>query len=109
MDDIRREQLLDNWNHETEAPETMEWRDNLTPEELEYVAQLDGIYSRGSCSIETAILTMEKVQARYGPAEIRELKAVGGHCMLWLRDGRLFLARLSRERELLLDLIDEVC
>lgn len=107
MDEIRREHIVDNWNNETEAPETMEWRDYLTPEELEYVAQLDGGYGRGVCSM--AILTREKVRERYGPAEIRELKSVGDHCMLWLRDGRLFLARLGRDRELLLDEIEGVC
>lgn len=109
MDEIRREQLLENWDHETEAPETMEWRDDLTPEELEYIAQLDGQYDRGVCSLAMAILTREKVREKYGPAEIRELKAVGDHCMLWLRDGRLFLARLGRDQELLLDEVDGVC
>lgn len=109
MDEIRREHLLDNWNNETNEAWTQEWRDGLTPEELEYIAQLDGGYDKGVCSIAMAILTREKVREKYGPAEIRELKAVGDHCMLWLRDGRLFLARLGRDRELLLDEIDGVC
>lgn len=109
MDEIRREHLLENWDHETEAPETMEWRDGLTPEELEYVAQLDGQARRGGCSMAMAVLTREKVREQVGPAEIRELKAVGDHCMLRLRDGRLFLVRLGRDRELLLDEVDGVC
>ena len=109
MDDERREYIRDRFYQETNEPESQEWRDDLTPEELEYIAQLDGGYDKGVCSIAMAILTREKVREKYGPAEIRELKAVGDHCMLWLRDGRLFLARLGRNRELLLDEIDGVC
>lgn len=47
MDEVRREQLLDNWNDETDAPETQEWRDDLTPEELEYVDRLDNNFVTG--------------------------------------------------------------
>ena len=109
MDDIRREQLLGNWKSETNEDWTQEWRDDLTPEELEFVAQLDGNYNKGVLSMCMAILTMDKVRAKYGPAEIRELRAVGDHCMLWLQDGSLFLARLGRDQELLLDVVDEAC
>ena len=38
MDDERREYIRDRFYQETNEPESQEWRDDLTPEELEYIA-----------------------------------------------------------------------
>lgn len=109
MDEIRKEHLLENWNQETNDPESQEWRDDLMPEELEYVAQLDGQYDRGVCSLAMARLTRKKVWEKYGPAEIAELETIRDHCRVRLRDGTMYLARLGRDRSLRLDEIDGVC
>lgn len=109
MDDIRREHLFENWNQETNDPESQEWRDDLTPEELEYVNQLDDRYSSGVLAICSAILVREKVRERYRPEEIAELETIRDHCRVRLRDGTMYLARLGRDRSLRLDEIDGVC
>ena len=62
MTDERREQLYDSWNHETDDPETQEWRDELTPEELEYVERLDNNFVTGVRHICTAILVRERIR-----------------------------------------------
>lgn len=109
MDEMRREQLLDSWNDETDDPETQEWRDDLTPEELEYVDQLDGDYHTGFRRICIHILLQAKIRQRYSPAEIRELEFTGEHCRLWLWDGSMYLARLALDGSLRLDPIDTTC
>ena len=38
MDNDRRNEIMENLAHETEAPCTQEWRDELTAEELDFVA-----------------------------------------------------------------------
>ena len=109
MDNLRREELRQLWDNESESPETMEWRDSLTPEELDYVTSLDKRYRNGLLAIASAILVREKVRAQFSHAEILELETIYDHCRLQLRDGRLFLARLDRDRNLRLDEIDGVC
>lgn len=109
MDEFRREQLLDNWNQEANEPESQEWREELTPEELEYVGQLDDQYDPGHLAICSAILVREKVRARFRPEEIAELETIRDHCRVRLRDGAMYLARLGRDRSLRLDEIDGVC
>lgn len=109
MDDIRREQLRQRLYRETNDPESQEWRDDLTPEELEYVEQLDNSYISHIAAMCSAILVREKVRARFRQEEISELETIRDHCRVRLQDGRLFLARLGREQELLLDVIDDVC
>ena len=47
MDNERREYIRDRFYQETNEPESQEWRDDLTPEELEYVGQLDDQYDSG--------------------------------------------------------------
>lgn len=109
MDEIRKEHLLENWNQETNDPESQEWRDDLTPEELEYVNQLDDRYASGVLAICSAILVREKIRERYRPEEIAELETIRDHCRVRLRDGTMYLARLGRDRSLRLDEIDGVC
>ena len=109
MDNLRREQLFHNWNTETDDPETTEWRDELTLEELEYIAQLDEGYRRGMLCMCQVILIREEIRRRFHPQEILELEAVRDHCRLRLRDGRLFLARWTSQGQLRLDEIEEAC
>lgn len=109
MDEARREELFQNWDKESPDPEEQAWRDDLTPEELEYVAQLDDHYTSGVAAICTAILVRERIRQRFGPREIQELETIRDHCRLRLRDGRLYLARLTAGGELRLDEIEAVC
>lgn len=109
MDNERREYIRDLFYQETNDPESQEWRDDLTPEELEYVNQLDDRYASGVLAICSAILVREKVRERYRPEEIAELETIRDHCRVRLRDGTMYLARLGRDRSLRLDEIDGVC
>lgn len=109
MDEVRREQLLDSWNYETDAPETQEWREDLTPEELEYVDRLDNNFVAGVRNICTAILVRERIREHYGPKDIQELETIGDCCRLWLRDGSMYLPRLAGDGSLRLDPIDTTC
>ena len=109
MDEIRREQLWESWNHENDDPESEDWRLDLTPEELEYVEQLDDSYTNGIRQLCTAILVRERIRDRYSPAEILSLETVGDHCRLWLRDGTAYLARLAGDGTLRLDELDPAC
>ena len=79
--------------HETNAPESQEWREDLTEEESAYVQARDKHYERGIAAMCSAILVRERVQQRYRPEEIAELKTVYDHCRLRLRSGEVFLAR----------------
>ena len=105
----RREELYELWSSETEAPETQEWRDHLSLEELDAVAQWDIGYARGVSRAVCTILIRELIRDRYPAREIRELETIGDHCRLRLRDGSLYLARLTRDYRLQLDAIDCVC
>lgn len=109
MDDERREYIRDRLHQETNEPESREWRDELTPEELEYAAQLDEQYETIVTATYSAILVREQVRARYRPQEIAELETIRDHCRLRLRDGTMYLARLGRDGALRLDEIDGVC
>ena len=109
MDDNRREQLRQRLYQETNDPETQEWRDDLTPEELEYVEQLDDQYVTNVVAICSAILVREQVRDRFRREEIAELETIRDHCRLRLRVGSLYLARLGRDNRLRLDEIDGVC
>lgn len=107
MDNLRREQLREYWNEEALYGD--DWRDDLTPEELDYVSGLDQNYDRGILAMASVILIREQVRERFAPREILELETVGDHCRLRLKDGRMFLARLDRDNSLRLDEIDGVC
>ena len=109
MDDVRREYIRDRLYQETGEPESQAWRDELTPEELEYAARLDEQYETGVMAICSAILVREQVRARYRPQEIAELETIRDHCRVRLRDGTMYLARLDRDCTLRLDEIDGVC
>jgi len=109
MDNERREELRRRLYQETNDPESQEWRDGLTPEELEYVHQLDDQYVSGVAAICSAILVRERVRAQFRQEEIEELETIHDHCRVRLRDGRLYLARLGQDNALLLDEIDGVC
>lgn len=109
MDNERREQILDNLFSETNDSSTQEWRQDLTPEELDFVAAEDEDYCLGVQSICTAILIRERIRQRFQPREIEELTTIYDHCRLRLRDGRLFHARLSSAGGLLLDEVDAIC
>ena len=108
MDNLRREQLISYWNSE-DVDDDYDWRDDLTPEELDFVASLDNRYERGILAAASAILVMDQIRAKFNPAAISELKAIGDHCRLRLRDGRLYLARLTSNNTLRLDELNEVC
>ena len=109
MDNERREYIRDRFYQETNEPESQEWRDELTPEELEYVGQLDDRYESGVLAICSAILVREKLRARFRPEEIAEVETIREHCRVRLRDGAMYLARLDRDLSLRLDEIDGVC
>ena len=99
----RRAELYELWSSETEAPETQEWRDHLSLEELDAVAQWDIGYA--ACLRKTT----KTIMIRYTAKEIWMVEDIGDHCRLWLRDGAVYLARLTRDRLLQLDAIDCVC
>ena len=109
MDNERREYIRDRFYQETNEPESQEWRDDLTPEELEYVGQLDDQYDSGYLAICSASLVREKLRARFRPEEIAEVETIREHCRVRLRDGTMYLARLDRDCSLRLDEIDGVC
>lgn len=109
MDDERREYIRDRFYQETNEPESQEWRDDLTPEELEYVGQLDDRYESGILAICSAILVHDLLRTRFRPEEIAEVETIREHCRVRLRDGTMYLARLDRDLSLRLDEIDGVC
>ncbi len=109
MNDERREYIRDQLYQETGDPESQAWRDELTPEEMEYVERLDGQYATGVEAMCAAILVREKVRERYRPEEIAKLETIRDHCRVTLRDGAMYLARLGQDHSLRLDEIDGVC
>ena len=109
MDNERREYIRELFYQETNDPESQEWRDDLTLEELEYIEQLDDRYEPGGLAMCSAILVREKVRGRFRPEEIAELETIRDHCRVRLRDGAMYLARLGRDHSLRLDEIDGVC
>lgn len=52
---------------------------------------------------------MQQLTLRFGGKAIREVKAAEGCCTLRLRDGGLFLARLDRRGELVLEELEGDC
>ena len=47
ISEARMIELADNWNAETNDPETEEWRDDLTPEEAKIIADWDQVFNVG--------------------------------------------------------------
>lgn len=109
MNENRREQLLANLENETADPRTQAWREELTAEELDFVAQIDDQYCRGVSDLCTAILIRDRLRERFHPGDLQEVETIQDHCRLRLRDGRLLLARLARDGSLRLTEINEVC
>jgi len=109
VDNDRRNEIMENLAHETEAPCTQEWRDELTAEELDFVAQQSDQYCRSVCAICSATLVRERLRRRFPPRDLLEVETVWDHCRVRLRDGRLLLARLEKDGGLRLDEIDGVC
>ena len=73
----RRQEIIENWNNETNDPETQEWRDDLTSVEKQFVAKLDDKYSGGVERIASDALVAEArkmaANAEKQPAEDAEL------------------------------------
>lgn len=109
MDNERREDLYRLWCNETNEAETQEWREDLSLEELDLVAQWDMGHAQGVHTLCSRLLIREKLRGRYSRKEIAELEAVGDHYRLRLRDGSLYLARLAQDGALRLDPIDAAC
>ena len=109
MDNERRKYIRSQFYQESNDPESREWRDELTPEEMEYVERLDGRYATSVAAMCAAILVREKVRERYRPEEIAKLETIRDHCRVTLRDGTMYLARLGQDHSLRLDEIGGVC
>lgn len=109
MDNERREDLFRLWGEETSDPETEEWRDDLTPEERDFVAALDNDFSRGMLRLCSVILIRDKLRQRYDPRMVEELTALRDCCRLKLKDGQVYLASLDRNNDLVLQPVEIVC
>lgn len=109
MDNERRSQIIESLDNEPSEAWTQEWRKDLTAEELDFVAEVDDQYCKGISAICTAILVRERLRSYFHPLDLQEVETIQDHCRLRLRDGRLLLARLSRDGTLRLDEIDGVC
>lgn len=109
MDNERRLQILEDLDNETNEAWTQEWREYLTPEELDFVAQEEARYCEGIQALCTSMLIRERLRQRFQPQEIEELTTIHDHCRLRLRDGRMFLARLDKGGGLILDEIEATC
>ena len=109
MDDTRREALTRLWGDETNAEESQSWRESLTPEERDFVAGLDGGFRSGARRLCEAIVIRDKLRQRYSPGMIEELATLRDCCRLRLRDGRVYLVRLSRDNALKFQAVDDAC
>ncbi len=103
MDKERKAQIDWCLNNETNAPETQEWRDGLTPEEQEYVDQQDNHFERAIAAMCSARLVVERLRKKYKPEELLELKTFGDHCRVRLRSGEQYMARLGKDGGLVLE------
>lgn len=54
---VRLRDLKENWEHETNDPETEEWRDRLTPQEAKFVAAWDDGFDFGLARMATDTIT----------------------------------------------------
>ena len=66
ISEARMKELADNWNAETNDPETEEWRDDLTPEEAELIADWDEGYVVGLLAICQDIIALQREGERHG-------------------------------------------
>ena len=109
MDNLRREELTQLWSDETNEEGTQEWRDDLSPEERDFVAGLDENYCQGARRLCEAIVIRDRLRRQYGPQQIAELTTLRDCCRLRLRDGRAYLVTLDRDNDLKFQAVDEVC
>ena len=109
MDSLRREELAALWSQEMDNPESLEWREELTPEERDFVAGLDGGYNRGVRRVCENILIREKLRQRFRPDMVEELTALKDCCRLRLRDGQVYLVRLTDDSDLAFQAVDTAC
>lgn len=77
MDKERKAQIDWCLNNETNAPETQEWREELTPEEQEYVDQQDNHFERAIAAMCSACLVVEDLR-RPLPRPAPQRRAVHG-------------------------------
>lgn len=109
MDNLRREELTQLWGDETNEEETQDWREELTPEERDFVAGLDAGYCRETRRLCEAILIRDKLRQRYSLCMIEELTTLGDCCRLRLRDGRAYLVTLDQDNDLKFQAVDDAC
>ena len=109
MDDTRREELTRLWGDETNVEETQAWREELTPEERDFVAGLDWNYCQGTRRLCEAIVIRDRLRRQYAPQQIAELTTLRDCCRLRLLDGRTYLVRLGRDNALKFQAVDDAC
>jgi len=71
---VRIRELQENWEHETNDPETEEWRDDLTPQEAQIVAVWDDGFDHGLARMVTLSRTqddpgLKNAMAKLDPVE----------------------------------------
>ena len=103
MDKERKAQIDWCLNNETNAPETQEWRDELTPGEQAYVDREDDCYEYAVAAMCSARLVVERLRKKYKPEELLELKTFCDHCRVRLRTGEQYMARLGKDGGLVLE------
>ena len=103
MDQERKDHIDWCLDSETSEPETQEWRDELTPEEQEYVDQQDNHFERAIAAMCSARLVVERLRKKYQPEELLEIKTVHDHCRVRLHSGEQYMARLGKDGGLVLE------
>lgn len=66
ISEARMKELADNFYAETNDPETQEWRDELTPQEAEIIADWDNGYAVGVHKICQDIMALQREGERNG-------------------------------------------
>jgi hypothetical protein len=66
ISEARMIELADNWNAETNDPETDEWRADLTPEEAKIIHDWDYGYAAGMHQLCQEIMALQREDERHG-------------------------------------------
>ena len=66
ISEARMKELADNWNAETNDPDTEEWRDDLTPQEAEIIADWDEGYAVEMHKLCQEIMALQREVERNG-------------------------------------------
>ncbi len=66
ISEARMKELADDWNEETNDPETEEWRDDLTPQEAKIIDDWDGGYAAGLHTICQDIMALYREDECHG-------------------------------------------